>query len=472
MDKYFNYINGEWIGGDLPQAEVINPSSGEAFATVPRGGKPEAIASVDAADSAFRSWADYSAYERSTILQKWHDLIDQNIDEIAQTMTREQGKPLKEAAGEMRYANGFLEWYAEEGKRVYGDMIPASQRDKRMMILKQPVGVVAVITPWNFPAAMISRKVAPALAVGCTVVIKPAMQTPLTAIKMVKLAEEAGFPKGVINIVTGKASEIGDAWLSDPRVRKLTFTGSTEIGKILMKQSADTVKRISMELGGHAPVIVFEDADIPKAVEGVIAAKFRNAGQTCICANRIYVHDSIHDAFVEQFVSEAASLVIGDGLDPNTDIGPLIDEPSLQKVLAQIEDAQSRGACIKTGGKAREGLFLEPTVLTEVTDEMVCMNEETFGPVAPITRFSTEEEVIQRANDSIYGLSAYVFTESLKRGLRAVEALEYGIVGLNDGLPSAPQAPFGGMKESGIGREGGKYGLEEYLETKYVSIGL
>ncbi|WP_421383742.1 NAD-dependent succinate-semialdehyde dehydrogenase [Bacillus salacetis] len=472
MEKYLMRINGEEAGSGLSSIEVTNPADGAVIATVPNGGRNEAKAAVDAAHAAFTEWARYSAYERSELLFKWHELIEKNKEDLARTMTMEQGKPLKEAAGEMSYANGFISWYAEEGKRVYGETIPATQRNKRLFVQKQPVGVVAVITPWNFPAAMITRKVAPALATGCTVVIKPAEQTPLTALKMAELAEEAGIPKGVINVVTGDAKEIGDAWLSDTRVRKLTFTGSTEVGKLLMRGAADTVKKVSLELGGHAPVIVMDDCDIDKAVDGVIAAKFRNAGQTCVCSNRIYVHESIQESFTEKLVEKVKGLKVGNGLDEGVDIGPLIDEAAVRKVKNHIDDAIKAGAALEYGGSNDEGLFVGPTILSHVKDDMLCMTEETFGPLAPISAFSSMEEVIERANDSIYGLAAYVFTENITKGITICEALQYGIVGLNDGLPSTPQAPFGGFKQSGLGREGGHHGIEEYLEVKYISLGL
>lgn len=472
MEKFRIFINGVWTGEGLPTTEVINPANDEVIATVPNGGANEANKAIEAASSAFRDWSAYSAYERSDLLRKWYDLITLHRDDLAETMTMEQGKPLKEALGEINYANGFISWYAEEAKRIYGETIPATQRNKRILVQKQPVGVVAVITPWNFPAAMITRKVAPALAAGCTVVIKPAEQTPLTALKLVLLAEKAGIPRGVINVITGDAKEIGEVWLKDDRVRKLTFTGSTKVGKELMKQSAQTVKKLSLELGGHAPVIILEDADLDKTVEGVIAAKFRNAGQTCICANRIYVQESIYQAFINKFVIKVKELSTGNGMDENTDIGPLIDQAAVTKVFNHIDDAIAKGAKIETGGKKNNGLYIEPTVLSNINDDMLCMIEETFGPVAPITKFHSVNEVIERANNSIYGLAAYVFTENITRGIQITEALEYGIIGLNDGLPSTPQAPFGGFKQSGIGREGGHQGIEEYLEVKYISLGL
>jgi succinate-semialdehyde dehydrogenase / glutarate-semialdehyde dehydrogenase len=472
MQHYNMIINGEETGNDLPKVEVTNPATSEVVATIPRGGKDEAVRAVDAADTAFRDWSRKSVYERSELIRKWYDLINEHKEDLAETMTREQGKPLKEAQGEIQYANGFISWYAEEGKRVYGEQIPATQTNKRLFVSKQPVGVVAVITPWNFPAAMITRKVAPALATGCTVVIKPANLTPLTALKMAALAEQAGIPKGVINVVTGDSKAIGDAWLEDMRVRKLTFTGSTEVGRQLMKGSADTIKKVSLELGGHAPSIVMDDCDLDKAVEGVVASKFRNAGQTCVCSNRVYVHEDIAEEFTQRLVKKVKELKVGNGLEEGVDIGPLIDEDAVEKVQKHIDDAVSKGAKVVTGGKAGKGLFYEPTVLTDVSEDMLCMTDETFGPLAPISTFKTQEEAIDRANDSIYGLAAYVFTENITRGIQICEQLEYGIVGLNDGVPSTPQAPFGGFKQSGLGREGGHHGIEEYLEVKYISVGL
>lgn len=472
METYLMKINGQETGRELPTLEVNNPANGEIIATVPKGGKEEAKQAVDAASEAFKQWSQLSAYERSEVIRKWFDLINDNKEDLARSMTLEQGKPMKEAIGEINYANGFISWYAEEAKRVYGEQIPATQRNKRLFVHKQPVGVVAVITPWNFPAAMITRKVAPALATGCTVVIKPAEQTPITAIKLVALAEEAGIPKGVINVVTGNPKAIGEAWLEDARVQKLTFTGSTEVGKLLMKGSADTVKKVSLELGGHAPVIVMDDADLKKAVKGVIGAKFRNAGQTCVCSNRIYVHKTVVDSFTDKLVEEVKKLKVGNGLEEETDLGPLIDEKAVAKVQKHVDDAVEKGGHVIYKGSQQEGLFHDPVVLTNANDEMLCMREETFGPVVPITTFKTEEEALQRANNSIYGLAAYVFTENMTSGIKISEQLEYGIVGLNDGLPSTPQAPFGGFKQSGLGREGGHHGIEEYLEVKYISVGL
>jgi succinate-semialdehyde dehydrogenase / glutarate-semialdehyde dehydrogenase len=472
MKTYQMIINGENIGENLPVVEVNNPATGEVIATVPKGGAEEAASAADAAYEAFKEWSKLSAYDRSELIRDWHDLIKDNTEDLARTMTEEQGKPLTEARGEINYANGFISWYAEEGKRIYGESIPATVQNKRLFVHKQPVGVTAVITPWNFPAAMITRKVGPALAAGCTVVIKPANLTPITAIKLVQLAEQAGIPKGVLNVVTGDSKVIGETWLADTRVRKLTFTGSTEVGKQLMKGAAETVKKISLELGGHAPAIVLEDCDLDKAAAGVLAAKFRNAGQTCVCVNRVYVHESIADAFTKKLVEKASALKVGNGLEDGIDIGPLIDEAAIEKVQQHVIDAKEKGATVELGGNAKDGLFFEPTILTGVTDNMICMTDETFGPVTPITTFKTEDEAISRANDSIYGLAAYVFTENITKGILISEQLEYGIVGLNDGIPSTPQAPFGGFKQSGLGREGGHQGMDEYLEVKYISVGL
>ncbi len=474
MEQKPMYINGEWVNLN-EQINVINPATREIFAQVPKGGKEQATCAVDAAYEAFQAWSKLTAYERASYLKKWHQLIHEHREEIAKIMTTEQGKPFPEALGEVNYANSFVEWYAEEGKRVYGETIPASFQNKRIFVLKQPVGVIAAITPWNFPAAMITRKVAPALAAGCTAVVKPASQTPLTALKLAELAHEAGIPKGVLNIVTGSAKAIGDAWLEDSRVRKISFTGSTEIGKELMRKAADTVKKVSLELGGHAPFIVMDDANLNKAVEAVIASKFRNAGQTCICTNRVYVHENIYESFAEKFTKAVSTLKIGNGLQDGTNIGPLIDENAIEKVQEHLQDALAKGGEILFGGQLRndlEGYFIEPAVIGKANDEMLCMQEETFGPVAPITTFKTMEEAIERANNTPYGLAAYVFTENISQAIHISEQLEYGIVGLNDGLPSVAQAPFGGFKESGIGREGSHYGIDEYLEIKYISLGL
>ncbi|SDZ65704.1 succinate-semialdehyde dehydrogenase / glutarate-semialdehyde dehydrogenase [Evansella caseinilytica] len=464
-----HYINGEWVNSGTGTIEVTNPATGEVIDTVPFGGKKEAKLAVSAAHDAFSGWAGKTAAERSDCLMRWFQLIQKHQEDIGEVMTKEQGKPLREAIGEVQYANSFIQWYAEEGKRVYGDIIPASASNKRIFVQKQPVGVIAAITPWNFPAAMITRKVAPALAAGCTVVVKPAEQTPLTALKLAQLADKAGIPPGVFNVVTGNASDIGEAWLEDARVRKITFTGSTEVGKLLMRGAAQTVKKISLELGGHAPFIVMEDADLETAVDQVIASKFRNAGQTCVCANRIYVASDVAEAFTEAFALKVRELKVGNGLEEGVTIGPLIDKAAVDKVNGQIADAVKKGGQVAVGGHVT-GHFFEPTIITGATDEMLCMKEETFGPLAPVATFDTEEEVIERANNTPYGLAAYIFTENIGRAIRLSEKLEYGIVGVNDGMPSVAQAPFGGWKESGLGREGGRYGIEEFLEVKYVSV--
>ncbi|MEF7561072.1 NADP-dependent succinate-semialdehyde dehydrogenase [Bacillus thuringiensis] len=474
VEKKAMYINGEWITLQ-EQIEVNNPATKEIFATVPKGGVTEAKQAVDAAHEAFKSWSKLTAADRAAKLKKWFTLIDENKEEIAAIMTKEQGKPFAEALGEVNYANSFVEWYAEEGKRVYGEMIPASHPNKRILVMKQPVGVMAAITPWNFPAAMITRKVAPALAAGCTAVVKPASQTPLTALKLAELSHEADIPKGVINIVTGSAKAIADTWMEDGRVRKVSFTGSTEIGKELMASAAQTMKKVSLELGGHAPFIVMNDADLDKAVEAVIGSKFRNAGQTCICTNRVFVQEEVYEVFVEKFEKAVGQLKVGDGFVDGTTVGPLIDENAVSKVQEHIEDAIQKGGTVLYGGQKvaeLDGHFMQPTVIGLANDTMLCMNEETFGPVAPVAKFKTVEEVIERANNTPYGLAAYIFTKDISQAFQISEALEYGIIGLNDGLPSVAQAPFGGFKESGIGREGGHFGIEEYLEIKYISLGL
>jgi succinate-semialdehyde dehydrogenase / glutarate-semialdehyde dehydrogenase len=473
---YPMYLDGKWVGNDFEVfTEIINPATKEVLGAVPTGGAFEAEQAVDAAHKAFKTWSKKTADERYQLMMKWYQLIEKNKHEIARIMTMEQGKPLKEALGEVQYANGFISWYAEEGKRIYGETIPASHSNKRILVRKEPVGVVAAITPWNFPAAMITRKVAPALAAGCTCVVKPANQTPLTALKMVELAHEAGIPNGVINVITGRAAEIGETWLKDPRVTKITFTGSTEVGKTLMRGAADNVKKVSLELGGNAPFIVMDDANLEKAAEGLVQSKFRNAGQTCICTNRVYVHEGIADDFLKLFQAELEKLKVGNGLEEGTDIGPLIDKAAYKKVEALVNDAVKKGGKVTYSGiKPAEdnGYFYAPTILTAVQDDMECMKDEIFGPLAPISTFKTEEEVIERANNSRFGLAAYVYTENLSRSFRITEQLEYGIIGLNDALPSAVQVPFGGYKESGLGREGGHFGIEEFLEVKYISIGL
>ncbi|MGE6490195.1 NAD-dependent succinate-semialdehyde dehydrogenase [Exiguobacterium sp. NPDC077395] len=470
MREEKNFINGEWTETEQT-IEVRNPATGNVMAVVTKSDTAEATQAVDAAHEALQEWQQKTADERGALLNEWHRLIAEHTEELARTMVEEQGKPLKEAIGEINYANGFIDWYAAEGRRVYGETIPASSNKKRIFAIKQPVGVIAAITPWNFPAAMITRKVAPALAAGCTVVMKPASATPLTAIELVKLAEKAGFPKGVINLVTGQASDIVKAWQQDKRVRKLTFTGSTEVGKMLMRDAADTMKKISLELGGHAPLIVTAKADLDKAVPQAVATKFRNGGQTCVCANRIYVERAVVDEFSERFIKEVEALKVGNGLEEGVDIGPLIDDDALSKVEKHIEDAQIRGGEVY-GGEVLDGLFIRPAVIRYANEDMLCMNEETFGPLAPIATFDSLDEVIERANNTPFGLAAYLFTQDINEAVYLAESLEYGIVGVNDGLPSTPQAPFGGWKESGLGREGGHHGIEEFLEVKYISLGL
>jgi succinate-semialdehyde dehydrogenase/glutarate-semialdehyde dehydrogenase len=473
---YPMYIDGEWVGNNFALlTEVVNPATQEILGAVPTGGAIEAIQAVDAAQRAFKTWSKKTADERYQLLMKWYRLIEKNKLEIARIMTMEQGKPLKEALGEVVYANSFISWFAEEGKRIYGETIPASHPNKRILIRKEPVGVVAAITPWNFPAAMITRKVGPALAAGCTCVVKPANQTPLTALKIAELAHEAGIPNGVLNVITGRSSEIGDAWLNDSRVTKITFTGSTEVGKTLMRGAAETVKKVSLELGGNAPFIVMDDANLAKAAAGLVQSKFRNAGQTCICTNRIFVQESVKAVFVKLFQIELEKLKVGNGLEDGIDIGPLIDQQAYKKVDTLVNDAVQKGGKVAYNGfkpANEKGFFYAPTILTDIHDDMECMRDEIFGPLAPVSTFKTEEEVIERANNSRYGLAAYVYTENLSRAIRISENLEYGIVGLNDSLPSVAQAPFGGYKESGLGREGGHFGIEEFLEVKYISIGL
>nr|WP_315615075.1 NAD-dependent succinate-semialdehyde dehydrogenase [Alkalihalobacillus sp. MEB130] len=471
------YINGEWISAFSRETfDVINPGTGNVITGVPNAGEIEAEMAIDAASKAFPEWSEKTAQERFDLLYKWFQLIIENKEEIATILTEEQGKPYSEAIGEVHYAASFVSWYAEEGKRIYGETIPASSREKRILVIKQPIGVVAAITPWNFPAAMFTKKIATALAAGCTTVIKPAEVTPLTALKLVKLAEEAGIPAGVINAITGNPKIIGQTWLKDKRVSKITFTGSTAVGKELMRGAADTVKKVSLELGGHAPVIVCADANLDKAVEGVILSKFRNGGQTCVCANRIYVENSIMPIFIDKLRNEVEKLKVGIGNQSDAKIGPLINQAAYTKVQRHVEDAVAKGAKVVCGGKRVEeyqgGYFYEPTILSNINNEMIIMSEETFGPVAPIVGFDDIDDAIKQANDTDYGLAAYAFTENLKSTIKLYEKLEYGIVGINDGLVSLAQAPFGGIKQSGIGREGGHQGLEEYLETKYVSIGI
>tara|TARA_B100000963_G_scaffold93545_1_gene80507 strand:- start:5071 stop:6528 length:1458 start_codon:yes stop_codon:yes gene_type:complete len=470
-DKCF--INGEWIDANSKDTiSVNNPASLEEIGTVPKCGKEETKKAIQAANAAWSQWKSISARERSNILKKWFDLIISNKEELAQIMTIEQGKPINEARGEIVYGASFIEWFAEEAKRVYGDTIPDPMTDRRILVLKQPVGVVASITPWNFPNAMITRKCAPALAVGCPVIIKPASQTPYSALALAALAEEAGFPKGTLNVLTGKASEIGDELATNPIIRKLSFTGSTEIGKVLMAKCAGTVKKVSMELGGHAPFIVFDDANIDDAVTGAMQSKFRNTGQTCVCANRVYVQEKVFDEFCRKFIDSVSKMKVGDGLNEENSSGPMIDEHSLSKVEEHVEDAVACGAKVAIGG-ARHSLglnFYQPTILTGVTPEAKITSEETFGPVAPVYKFKDESEVIELANNSPYGLASYFYSRDIGRIWRVAEALEYGMVGVNTGLTSKAEAPFGGIKESGLGREGSKYGIDDFIEIKYINM--
>jgi len=466
------YIDGAWVG--TPRMPVVDKATGEEIARVPDLGAAETNAAIEAAHRAFKPWAATLAKERSKILRRWYELIVDHADELALLLTREQGKPLAEAKAEIIYGANFVELFAEQAKRVFGETIPTHKADARVVVLKQPVGVVAAITPWNFPSAMITRKVAPALAVGCTAVVKPAEDTPLSALALAELAERAGVPKGVFNVVTTKdPAPVGEALTSSPLVRMVTFTGSTEIGKILIEQSARTVKRVAMELGGNAPLIVFDDADLDRAVAGALASKYRNAGQTCVCANRILVQDGVYDAFTEKFVAAVKDFKIGPGVESGVNIGPLINEAAVEKVEAHVADAVAKGATVVVGGKraAQGGTFYEPTVLTGATTDMRIAHEETFGPVAPIYRFKTEEEALAIANDTPFGLAAYFFTRDMGRCWRVAEALEYGIVGVNEGVTSTEIAPFGGFKESGIGREGSHHGIEEFLEIKYTLMG-
>lgn len=464
------FINGEWVealgGGRLP---VYNPATGELVAEAAYGGAADAELAVQAAHEAFPSWSARTASERSALLYRWYRLIMNHQEQLAAILNAEMGKPLQEARGEIRYGADYVLWYAEEAKRVYGNTVPASSQNKRIVVMRQPVGVAAAITPWNFPCAMVTRKMAPALASGCTVVVKPSELTPLTAIALFTLLERAGLPPGAANLVTGSPADIGDCWLQDDRVKKISFTGSTEVGKHLMRGSADQVKKLSLELGGHAPAIVFDDADIELAVKEIMKSKFRNSGQTCVCANRIYVQKGALEAFSSRFAEEVRALKACGGPGDGSEIGPLINDKAYAKVARHVEDALSGGARLLAGGKG-DGRFFEPTVLAGVTHDMLVCREETFGPVAPIIAFESEEEAVRMANDTPYGLAAYVFTRELSRSIRMAEKLEYGIVGVNDGMPSTVQAPFGGMKQSGIGREGGYQGIEAYLETKMLSI--
>jgi succinate-semialdehyde dehydrogenase / glutarate-semialdehyde dehydrogenase len=468
------YLDGAWVDADgKATIPVVNPATGGMLGTIPKMGGAETKRAIAAADAALPAWRAKTAKERAAILRKWFDLMMANQDDLGVIMTAEQGKPLSEAKGEIAYAASFIEWFAEEGKRIYGDVIPTVAADRRLVVIKQPIGVCAAITPWNFPAAMITRKAGPALAAGCTMVLKPATQTPYSAFALAVLAERAGVPKGVFTVLTGSSSEIGAELTASPVVRKLMFTGSTEVGAKLMAQCAPTIKKLSLELGGNAPFIVFDDADVDAAVEGAMLSKYRNAGQTCVCANRLLVQDGVYDAFVEKLAAKVKALKVGNGTESGVTTGPLIDDNAVAKVEEHVSDAVAKGAKVVVGGKrhALGGLFYEPTVLANVTTSMKVTNEETFGPVAPVFRFKTEQEAIRMANDTEFGLASYFYTRDIGRVWRVAEAIESGMVGINVGIISNEVAPFGGVKQSGLGREGSKYGIEEFLEVKYLCMG-
>jgi len=468
------YVNGQWADADSGETiEVTNPVDNSVIGTIPRMGAAETRRAIEAAEVAQKEWRKLTGKERATILRKWFNLMMENQEDLAILMTTEQGKPLSESRGEIAYAAAFIEWFAEEGKRIYGDTIPGHTRDTRIIVMKEPIGVTAAITPWNFPAAMITRKAGPALAAGCSMVIKPATSTPYSALAMAELAARAGVPAGVLSVVTGASSAIGAEITSNPIVRKLTFTGSTEVGRQLMAESAQNIKKVSMELGGNAPFMVFDDADLDAAVEGAMASKYRNTGQTCVCANRILVQDGVYDAFTEKLATAVRKLKVSDGMEDGAQQGPLIDMSAVEKIEEHIADAVSKGAKIIVGGKRHElgGTFFQPTVLTNVTPDMKVTHEETFGPLAPIFRFGSDDEGIAMANDTEFGLAAYFYASDLRRVWKVSEGLESGIVGVNTGLISTEVAPFGGVKESGVGREGSKYGIEDYIEIKYVCLG-
>lgn len=468
------YCNGRWVDGASGETlPVHNPATGEILGSIPRLGAAETRDVIAAANSAFASWRSLTAKQRCGYLRRWYDLIIENATDVAKILTAEQGKPLSEALGEIQYAASFIEWFSEEGKRTYGDVIPTPAGDKRLLVVKEPVGVCAAITPWNFPAAMITRKVAPALAAGCTMIVRPADLTPLTALALAALAEEAGIPAGVLNVITGKSREIGGEITANSIVRKLSFTGSTEVGRVLMEQCAPNLKKLSLELGGNAPFIVFDDADLDAAVEGAIASKFRNTGQTCVCTNRLYIHDKVYDVFAEKLAAAVNALKVGDGMEEGVAQGPLIDEGAVAKVESHIENALSLGARAVAGG-SRHALgktFFQPTVLADVNQQMLIAHEETFGPVAPLIRFSSDEEVTALANDTEFGLASYFYSRDIGRIWRVAEALEYGMVGINTGIISNEVAPFGGVKQSGFGREGSHYGIDEYMVLKYLCMG-
>jgi succinate-semialdehyde dehydrogenase/glutarate-semialdehyde dehydrogenase len=469
------YIGGAWVAADSGATIVVtNPATGATLGTVPDCGEAETRRAIEAANAAWPAWRARTAKERAAVLRHWYELIMANQEELARLLTMEQGKSLTESRGEIAYGASFIEWFAEEGKRIYGDVIPGHTADKRIVVLKQPIGVAAAITPWNFPNAMITRKAGPALAAGCPMVLKPATQTPFSALALAALAEQAGIPQGVFNVVTGSASKIGGEMTANPIVRKLSFTGSTEIGRLLMRQSADSIKKLSLELGGNAPFIVFDDADIDAAVAGAMASKYRNSGQTCVCTNRIYAQSAIYDEFVGKLARAAAKLKVGSGLDAGTEQGPLIDVKAVEKTEEHIADALARGGTLLTGGRrhALGGTFFEPTVIAGVTQDMLVAREETFGPLAPVIRFETEAEAIAMANDTEFGLAAYFYATNLSRVWRVAEAIESGMVAINTGILSTEVAPFGGVKQSGLGREGSRYGIEDYVEMKYLCIGI
>ncbi len=469
-----NLIDGAWVQADSGATiDVINPATGLKIGTVPKGGKAETRRAIEAAERAFKTFRKTSALDRSKMLRRLHDAIMDNQDALAELLTMEQGKSLTEAKGEVGASAAYVLWFAEEARRTYGDVVPSPWADRRILVTKEPVGVIAAITPWNFPSSMLARKIGPAIAAGCTAVVKPASQTPYSGLAWGALAEEVGIPKGVVNVVTGSAGEIGDELCTNPLVKKITFTGSTEVGKILIQKAASTVKKVSMELGGNAPFVVFDDADIDRAVEGAVVAKYRNSGQTCVCTNRFFVQAGVYDAFVEKLAAASGKLKVGPGLDEGVQQGPLIDENAVEKVEELIADATEKGGKVVAGGKrhALGGSFFEPTVIAQATPDMRFMKEEIFGPVAPVFRFETEEEAVALANDTEYGLACYFYTGDLGRAFRVMEGLKYGMVGVNEGLITTPEAPFGGVKESGLGREGGHQGIEDYLDTKYVCIG-
>ncbi|NVD08736.1 NAD-dependent succinate-semialdehyde dehydrogenase [Vibrio sp. JPW-9-11-11] len=466
------YINGQWVPADGETQAINNPSTGQIIGEVPVFGRTQAEQSVAAAHAAFEQWKQTTADQRAELLRRWYELMIEHRDDLATILTLEQGKPFAEAQGEITYAASFVQWYSEEARRAYGEIIPSHRSNGKIVVTKEPIGVVAAITPWNFPAAMITRKCAPAFAAGCAMVLKPAPETPFTALALAKLAEDAGLPAGLFNVVTGDAREIGAVFTADKRVRKVSFTGSTQVGKILMNQSATTIKKLALELGGNAPFIVFDDADIDAAVEGAMIAKFRNAGQTCVCANRLFVHDAVYDQFARKLADKVASLKVGDGFDDGVVIGPLINAGAVSKVQEHVDDALSKGATALCGKLAQgDQLFVHPFVLTDMSDDMLVASEETFGPVAPLFRFTDEEEVVARANYTESGLAGYLYTRSLGRAWRVADKLEVGMVGINEGLISTAAAPFGGIKESGLGREGSRHGMDEYLEMKYMLMG-